>query len=145
MTKQHEKPKMFELVIDRERWVRFDPDTKSRVNGFAELLNNQNCMCCLGFASKQYCRIPESLMRTVSYPTHIPLVKIARVSNKRVKRLNQLMDIQNKAVRINDQPQTLRITTTRQQEAALKKLFKTIDIELKFVGKTAKQILVTGE
>lgn len=120
------------LVIDRQKWLRGNALTST-------LLNDNGCMCCLGFEAKA-CGVPESVMRNV--PTPAGLLNELKFTGE-IDKIKHLVDniayystiaageesyfsIQAMAINDNDYIND----TTREQR--LTELFASQDIELKF-------------
>lgn len=120
---------MIKLRIDRKRWAR------GGINGDAALLNDDQAMCCLGFACRKL-GVPEKAMFNIGTPVRLAtepnlrgnletLIRRARTGGGYVDRMNT-----DEAVAINDDQD---IDDT-EREAKLKPVLAKLGFDVYFVG-----------
>lgn len=121
---------MFKFRVNRKRWVRGDK------NGHSSLLNDVNCMCCLGFLSKKVgyktgeingIGAPHSVVYGTGknkYPSGLVKKTINFFGAPEATRQCRRIMTCNDSSEISDSV----------REARLKRLFATIGIEVEFYG-----------
>lgn len=122
---------MKELIIDRSKW-RFggDHDNLDGKYGPTELLNSKGYMCCLGFYSKDLCKVPKKYLVGVPTPECIPVkhkYKVHRFINKNIL---PAYTFWNNAIEIND----VFRGEKEERELLIINLFKEIDVNVSFIN-----------
>ncbi len=115
------------LVIDRTKWCRtglVDGD-EEQINGESALLNADDCMCCLGFDSRDLGADPEH-MRGTNYPDdlhdHLPSTFTWK-EQRAVARINdRLTDLADTAI------------SNGEQEALIKAKFAEKGVDVEFIN-----------
>lgn len=137
------KTKLKPLTINRKRWAR------GGFNGEAMLLNNQDSMCCLGFACKARGILEDDLLRCGSPED---LLAYSENDEKLFKKLGLMVtktveyddedyedetayadtDAVTDAIGINDDPKI----SDAMREYRLKPILRRLGFDVKFVGPT---------
>lgn len=122
---------MKELIIDRSKW-RFggDHDGCDEKYGSTELLNSKGYMCCLGFFSKDLCKVPKKYLKGVPTPECIHYKhksKVHRFLNKDILKAYTFWDT---AIGIND----VFRGEKEERELLIINLFKEIGVSVSFIN-----------
>ena len=122
---------MKELIIDRSKW-RFggDHDGCDEKYGSTELLNSKGYMCCLGFFSKDLCKVPKKYLMGVPTPECIPPKHRSKVYKLVNKSIPEKYDFWDEAIGIND----VFRGEKEERELLIINLFKEIDVNVSFIN-----------
>jgi hypothetical protein len=124
------------LIIDRSKWrTGGDEESKNRTGkGKTKLLNGYGSMCCLGFDAKR-CGIPLKNLLGVAQPEGIIKKYVCKIPHLIKSDGLFETDVNTKfaerAMDINDDD----YLTPKDRELRIKKHFKTIGINVKFINK----------
>jgi hypothetical protein len=118
--------KMKSFTVRRKKWAR------GGINGEAALLNDEGCMCCLGFAACQISRIPKTILFDEGEPNGVYksnsfLTVLEKLEDDSTEVSNN--DLANRAMAINDDTDI----SDKMREAKLKRLFRKHKIIINFV------------
>ena len=116
-------PKMKQLVIVRDKWLRGDdPDLPP-----SELLNDEGEMCCLGFYLRQ-CGMPQKVLRNQASPFDVKDT-IPKQARWLLNEEGQNSASCNSLISIND----VGTKNDKKRERKIKKRFGKHNVEVKFV------------